>query len=131
MGVERVEVSGEGWVLVNNDCVEETRTMAANSFRLILTSIPFSTQYEYSPNYADFGHTDNNEHFFQQMDFLTPELLRVLQPGRIAAIHVKDRIVPGGMTGLGFQVVYPFHARCIDHYVAHGFAYMGMKTLIT
>ena len=30
------------------------------------------------------------------MDYLTPNLYRVLQPGRIAAIHVKDRIVPMG-----------------------------------
>ncbi len=65
------------------------------------------------------------------MDFLTPNLLRVLKPGRLAAIHVKDRIVPGGMTGLGFQTVYPFHARCIEHYKQHGFAYMGMKTIVT
>lgn len=131
LGVERVEVSGQTYSLINNDCVAETRGMEANSVGLILTSIPFSTQYEYSPNYADFGHSDNNEEFFRQMDYLTPELLRVLQPGRIAAIHVKDRIVPGGMTGLGFQTVYPFHARCIEHYTRHGFGYMGMKTIVT
>lgn len=131
MGVERVEVSGDGYRLVNADCVEETRRMEDNSVDLLLTSIPFSTQYEYSPNYADFGHSDNNAHFFEQMDFLTPHLLRTLKPGRVAAIHVKDRIVPGGMTGLGFQTVYPFHARCIEHYTKHGFAYMGMKTIVT
>lgn len=131
MGVERCEVKGERYTLVHNDSVLETASMAPNSAGLILTSIPFSTQYEYSPNYADFGHSDNNEHFFEQMDFLTPNLLRVLQPGRIAAIHVKDRIVPGGMTGLGFQVAYPFHARCIEHYTKHGFAYLGMKTIVT
>jgi hypothetical protein len=90
-----------------------------------------STQYEYSPNFCDFGHTDDNEHFFRQMNFLTPQLLRVLKPGRLAAIHVKDRIVPGGITGLGFQTVYPFHAKCIEHYCSHGFAFMGMKTIVT
>lgn len=131
LGVERVEVRGERYTIVNEDCVKETARMADNSVGLILTSIPFSTQYEYSPNYADFGHTDTNDHFFQQLDFLTPQLLRVLQPGRIAAIHVKDRIVPGGMTGLGFQTVYPFHVRCIEHYMRHGFAYLGMKTIVT
>lgn len=130
-GVERKEIKGERYTLVNNDSVEETAAMADNSVGLIVTSVPFSTQYEYSPNYNDFGHTDNNEHFFEQMDFLTPNLLRVLQPGRIAAIHVKDRIVPGGLTGLGFQTTYPFHARCIEHYTKHGFAYMGMKTIVT
>ena len=129
--VDREEVSGRGWSLVHNDSVDELPRMAENSVGLVLTSIPFSSQYEYSANYADFGHTDNNEHFFRQMDFLTPQLLRVLQPGRVAAIHVKDRIVPGGLTGLGFQTVYPFHAKCIEHYTKHGFAFMGMKTIVT
>lgn len=131
MGVERVEVSGEGYRIANNDCVQESKLMADNSVGLILTSIPFSTQYEYSPNYADFGHSEGNEEFFGQMDYLTPELLRILKPGRIAAIHVKDRIVPGGMTGLGFQTVYPFHLHTIQHYMKHGFAYIGMKTIVT
>jgi hypothetical protein len=98
-GVERTEIKGEGFTLVNNDSVEETARWRPNSVGMIVTSVPFSTQYEYSPNYNDFGHTDNNEHFFEQMDFLTPNLLRVLKPGRIAAIHVKDRIVPGGNDG--------------------------------
>lgn len=131
MGVERIEVTGRDFRAINNDCVKETSTMPDNSVDLILTSVPFSTQYEYSPNYADFGHTDNNEHFFQQMDYLTGNLLRLLKPGRIACIHVKDRIVPGGLTGLGFQTVYPFHARCIEHYTRAGFGYMGMKTIVT
>lgn len=131
MGVERVEVSSKSFTAVNNDNVKESKNMADNSVGLILTSIPFSTQYEYSPNYADFGHTANNDEFFEQMDYLTPELLRVLMPGRVCAVHVKDRIVPGGMTGLGFQTVYPFHLHTINHYTKHGFAYMGMKTIVT
>lgn len=131
MGVERVEVSTERCRLVNNDSVEEIHRMDANSVDFVLTSIPFSTQYEYSPNYADFGHTDSNEHFFAQMDFLTPHLLRVLKPGRLASIHVKDRIVPGGITGLGFQTVYPFHAETIFNFIRHGFAFIGMKTIVT
>lgn len=131
MGVERVEVKGERFTLVNDDCVRELRRMPDNLAGLILTSIPFSTQYEYSPNYADFGHTDNNAHFWEQMDFLIPELMRVLQPGRLAAVHVKDRIVPKGMTGFGFQTVYPFHADAIERFQRHGWGYMGMKTIVT
>lgn len=130
-GVERIEFSGERFKMVNWDAVLESRQMEENSVGLVCTSIPFSTQYEYSPNYNDFGHTDDNEHFFAQMDFLTPELFRILSPGRIAAIHVKDRIVPSGMTGLGFQVVYPFHVDVLHHYQKHGFQYMGMKTIVT
>jgi len=131
VGVERQEVQGENFTLVRNDAILETAKMPANSVHLILTSVPFSTQYEYCPSYNDFGHNDDNKKFFEQMDFLTPQLLRILQPGRICAIHVKDRIVPGGMTGLGFQTAYPFHADCIYHYQKHGFAYLGMKTIVT
>lgn len=130
---ERHEIAGKGgsYRCIYEDAVIETRRMADNSVGMVLTSVPFSTQYEYTPNYNDFGHTDDNEHFFAQMDFLTPELFRILEPGRIAAIHVKDRIVPSGMTGLGFQIVYPFHAECINHFTKHGFGYMGMKTIVT
>lgn len=131
LGVDRCEESGNGWALVNNDAVDEAFRMADDSVDLILTSIPFSTQYEYSPSYNDFGHTDDTAHFFRQMDFLTPQLLRVLQPGRNLVIHVKDRIAPGGLTGYGFQTVQPFHADCIYHYTRHGFAYLGMKTIVT
>ncbi len=131
LGVERVEASGERYTVVNNDCVMETQRMAANSVHLICTSIPFSTQYEYSPSYNDFGHTDDNAHFWAQMDFLIPQLLRVLQPGRVAAIHVKDRITPGGINGHGFQTVQPFSDECVAAFVKHGFAFIARKTIVT
>lgn len=131
VGVERREVSGRGWTLAHNDAVIETASMATDSVDLIVTSIPFSTQYEYTPSYNDFGHSEDNRSFWKQMDFLTPQLLRVLRPGRVAAIHVKDRIAPGGLTGMGFQTVQPFHAEAIEHYTGHGFAYLGMKTVVT
>jgi len=119
------------WQVWRGDCVLQTREMPSESVGLIVTSVPFGTQYEYSPSYNDFGHTDDAAHFFRQMDFLTPELMRVLQPGRRLAVHVKDRIRPGGMDGLGFQTVDPFHAQCIEHYRRHGFAYLGMITIVT
>jgi DNA modification methylase len=131
MSVDRVEASGEGYRLINGDACEETRAIASDSIHLVVTSIPFSTQYEYTPSYRDLGHTDNDEHFFEHLGFLTPELLRVLQPGRVAAVHVKDRIVPGGLTGLGFQTVSPFSDYTIAHFRKHGFAFLGRKTVVT
>ncbi|MGN7869361.1 hypothetical protein [Paracoccus sp. 22332] len=131
LGVERVEASGPDYRIIHNDCVDETRRMEEGSVQLIVTSIPFSTQYEYSPNYADFGHTDDDPHFWRQMGFLIPELLRVLEPGRIAAVHVKDRIIPGGINGFGFQTLSTLHMDCVREFQRHGFAYLGMKTITT
>lgn len=131
IGVERVEVSSDRFTVANNDAVLEARRQPENSVDLIVTSIPFANHYEYSPSYNDFGHTDDNEHFWEQMDFLTPELLRILKPGRIACIHVKDRILFGNVTGAGIPTVSPFHAECIAHGQKHGFDYMGMITIVT
>jgi len=131
IGVERVEVRGENWTVANNDCVVETKAMDANSVDLVVTSIPFSNHYEYTPSYNDFGHTDNNGHFWAQMDYLTPELLRVLAPGRLYCCHVKDRILFGNVTGAGASTVSPFHAEAIMHGIKHGFDYAGMITVTT
>ena len=115
MGVETVKVQGKHYTAVNDDCVEECRRIESNSVGLIHTSIPFGNHYEYSANYNDFGHNENTEKFFEQMDFLTPELLRILEPGRVAAIHVKDRVLSGNAKGTGIHTIKPFHAQCIEH----------------
>ena len=131
IGVDRIEASGEGWLAANNDCVAETEAMEQNSVDLIVTSIPFANHYEYTPSYNDFGHTDDNDHFWAQMDYLTPQLLKVLAPGRIYACHVKDRILFGNVTGAGVPTVSPFHAEAIFHGRKHGFDYLGMITVVT
>lgn len=135
MGVEGTReertVRGNHYEAVYGDCVEETRVMASNSVDLIHTSIPFGNHYEYSANYNDFGHNQDTERFFEQMDYLTPELLRVLKPGRVAAVHVKDRVLFGNATGTGMPTIEPFHADCIKHYMRHGFQYFGMITVVT
>jgi len=131
IGVSRVEMRGQNWTYVNNDCVEEAAQMADNSVGLIHTSIPFSNHYEYTPSYNDFGHNASTVDFFKQMDYLTPELLRILKPGRVAAIHVKDRVLFGNVTGYGMPSMEPFHAQCIQHYMKHGFIYFGMITVTT
>lgn len=131
MGVKTVRVNGKNYTAVHDDCVEETRRMESDSVDLIHTSIPFGNHYEYSENYNDFGHNQNTERFFEQMDYLTPELLRVLKPGRVAAVHVKDRVLFGNATGTGMPTIEPFHALCIEHYMKHGFQYFGMITVVT
>ncbi len=131
MGIERREVSGKHYSAVLNDCVLETLEMEDNSVDLIHTSFPFSIQYEYTPSYNDFGHNINNEAFFEQIDFLIPELHRVLRPGRIAAIHVKDRIMFGNFTGVGFPTLYPFSDETTSAFKKHGFEFIGRITVVT
>ena len=131
MGVKRVEIKGKHFTAINNDCVLEVKNRPDNSFGLILTSIPFGNHYEYTATYNDFGHNEDNEKFFEQMDFLTPELLRTLKPGRVAAIHVKDRILFGNATGTGMPTLDPFSDMTVFHFIKHGFQYMGRIPVLT
>ncbi|WP_025915821.1 DNA methyltransferase [Herminiimonas sp. CN] len=131
IGVDRHTVKGDLFEVANNDCVLEALEQPDNSVGLIVTSVPFANHYEYTPSYNDFGHTQDNAHFWAQMDFLTPQLLRILQPGRIYACHVKDRINFGNVTGAGIPTVSPFHAEALFHGIKHGFDYLGMITVVT
>lgn len=129
--IDRQEEKGIDFTAINNDCVLETGNMSDNSIDLIVTSIPFSNHYEYTPSYLDFGHTQSDNHFFEQMSFLSKNLLTILKPGRVLAVHVKDRILFGNATGLGMPTVNPFHAKTIFHYQDHGFAFFGQITIET
>lgn len=131
IGIERKEVNSTWYTSVNNDNVPETIEMEDNSVGLVHTSIPFSNHYEYTPSYNDFGHNQDNEKFFEQMDFLTPELHRVLMPGRLAVIHVKDRVLFGNATGDGMPTIDPFSEMTVFHFLKHGFRYMGRITIET
>lgn len=131
IGGNNVKVEGKYYTAVNDDCIIHTQTMPENSVDMILTSIPFSNHYEYTPSYNDFGHNENTDKFFKQMDYLSPELLRILKPGRVYACHVKDRVLFGNATGTGMPTMEPFHALTIAHYMRHGFQYFGMITVVT
>ena len=131
IGVNRLEVCGDNWKAINNDCTEELANMPDNSVDEIITSIPFGNHYEYCESYNDYGHNEDTDRFFQQMDYMTPNLLRVLKPGRVFCCHVKDRILFGNATGTGMPTVEPFHASTIFHYMKHGFQFFGMITVVT
>jgi len=124
----------EGVTAYNNDTVivhDDPKEMPDNSVAMYLTSIPFGDHYEYSDNYNDFGHNHGNDNFFNQMDFLTPNMLRCLMPGRIAAIHVKDRIRYSYQNGTSFTTIADFSGQTVAHFQKHGFFLLGKITITT
>jgi len=131
LGCERAEVKSDNFKCVRNDCVLEMEAMEENSVDMICTSIPFGNQYEYSPSFNDFGHNTGDDPFFEQMGHLVPNLLRVLRPGRIAAIHVKDRILFGNVTGFGGPTVNPFSDKTTAAFTKHGFVLLARITIDT
>jgi len=121
-------------VLYNNDTVtihQDKSEMPDDSVGLYLTSIPFGDHYEYSDNYNDFGHNHGNAKFFEQMDFLIPDMYRCLKPGRIAAIHVKDRIRYSYQNGTSFTSISDFSGDTVKAFEKHGFYLIGKITVTT
>lgn len=131
IGLQRMETKEKLFTAVNNDCVLEMENIPNDHVGLVHTSIPFGNHYEYSAQYEDFGHNPSDNDFWTQMDFLVPELLRVLKPGRVAAIHVKDRILYGHQTKSGFMEVSEFSDDCVKSFKKHGFLYEGRRTILT
>jgi DNA modification methylase len=105
-----------GATVYNEDTVIIHQEMPDNHFDMILTSIPFGDHYEYSDNYNDMGHNHGNDEFFKQMEHLTPNLLRTLKPGKVAAIHVKDRIRYSYQNGTGFTTIDDFSGKTVAHF---------------
>lgn len=128
---DRIEFSSDWFSLVNTDAVFEWMERADNSIDLINTSFPFGNHYEYTSLYNDFGHNTSNAEFFEQMDFLIPELYRTLKPGRIAAVHLKNRIHYGSVTGKGFSIFHRFTHHVCDAMEKHGFETMGFHYIPT
>jgi DNA modification methylase len=131
IGITRQESKGDLYTTVHNDNVAEMAHLADGSVDLIVTSWPFSDHYEYTESYNDFGHNDGDTGFFEQMEFLTPQLIRVLSPGRMYCVHAKDRIVYGSVSGDGMYTVNPFSDKCVAHCIKHGLRYCGRITVAT
>jgi hypothetical protein len=126
------EVAGErGFSCINNDCVVETRAHGGRQRRPDRHLIPFATQYEYTPSYNDFGHTDDDAHFWRADGLPDPRPAAGAEarPQRRHPRQGPDRA--GRHDRPGLPDVSPFHADCIARFRKHGFAFLGMKTITT
>lgn len=129
--VDRKVYKGNNYELVSTDCTFEWFNRPDNSIDMGNSSFPFGTHYEYTNYYNDFGHNMDNGQFAKQLDFLAPELLRTLKPGRIFAVHLKNRIHYGSVTGKGFSIFHRFTHMVCDVMEKHGFETMGFHYIPT
>ncbi len=90
--------------LFNGDCVEEIKKIENESIHFSIFSPPFAELYVFSDDNRDMGNAKNHKEFFQHFDFLTPELHRILIPGRLVAVHCQFLPIMKGKEGyLGFR----------------------------
>lgn len=121
---------GQNFALYHGDSVRVLPGLPDASVGLSVSSWPFSDQYAYSPSPADFGNCDGDDEFFEQCNFLLPELLRVTIPGRFAIVHCKDRIIYGSRND-GWRHIEPFSDKVTTAMRKHGWLFYGRITVAT
>lgn len=113
--------------LINGDCVEQIRTIDSESVHFSIFSPPFAELYVYSDDYRDMGNCKNYNEFFDHFSFLTPEINRILMPGRLVAVHCMDLPIQKGKEGyIGLR---DFSGMLIKNFQDNGFIYHSRVTI--
>jgi DNA modification methylase len=113
--------SGPNWDMVLGDNVEAIKTLADGSVHFICYSPPFSSLYTYSNSERDMGNCKNYEEFSGHFGFLSPELFRVLMPGRLMAVHCMN--LPTTKQRDGYIGIRDFRGDLIRIFQKAGFIY--------
>lgn len=115
--------SGEGWTLINGDCIEELAKLPENSVDLSVYSPPFSSLYTYSADERDLGNCSNHAEFMEHFQFFVRALLRVTKTGRLTCCHISQiatQLAKDGVIGLR-----DMRGDTIRSYEAAGWVYHG------
>ncbi len=118
---------GNNWMLYNGDSSEVLPNLPSNSVDLALFSPPFSSTYTYSPSIRDLGNVGSDEEFWAQFQYITDELLRIVKPGRLVAMHVAN--LPAYEHTHGASGRRDFRGDTIRHFERAGFIYHSEITI--
>ena len=110
---------GDGYTIINGDCVEAMRGLPAQSIDYSIFSPPFSSLYTYSNSPRDMGNCRDDDEFFGQFDFAVAELRCVMKPGHNVSFHCM--LLPAGKERDGYIGLKDFRGDLIRAFQAHGF----------
>lgn len=115
--------TGDGWRLHLGDACELLPRLDDHSVDLSVFSPPFASLFTYSASPRDLGNCRDVDEFLDHYAFVTAELVRIMRPGRIVAVHASDIATTKayhGVTGL-----YDLPGALIKAHVDAGFIYHG------
>lgn len=115
------------WALYNGDSAEVLAELPDHSVDLSVFSPPFGSTYTYSPSERDLGNVRNDQEFWGQFSFVSNELLRIMKPGRLVAIHVAN--LPTYANTHGASGRSDFRGATIQHFIDAGFIYHSEVTI--
>lgn len=119
--------SGETWQMYNGDCCQVLEGLPDESIDFCIHSPPFSSLYIYSDSEVDMGNCQNDAEFFRHYQFAIRELLRVVVPGRLCAVHCKD--LPKYANVYGTTGLIDFPGACIQEFEEAGWVFHSRVTI--
>ena len=84
------EAAGSGWRLMLGDSCERLAELDDDSVDLAVYSPPFASLFTYSPSERDLGNSKDRDEFIAHYRFIVDQLLRVVKPGRLVAVHCQQ-----------------------------------------
>lgn len=115
------------YAVYNADTTEAIKMIPDNSMGLIVYSPPFSQLYTYSNSDRDLGNSHNDEEFFTHFGFIVEDMFRILQPGRIMAVHCMQ--IPAMKERDGYIGIKDFRGDLIRLFQKYGFIYHSEATI--
>jgi DNA modification methylase len=107
--IDRAE--GDRWTMIHGDCIAHMPTMDSHSMDMSVFSPPFANLFTYSSAAGDMGNVRSDPEYRLQWDFFVDELIRVMKPGRVVAVHTMDVIRFAGQHGYRHTYDYPSDLR--------------------
>lgn len=127
MDYEKQIKEGKDYKIYYGDCIEETKSIEDNSIGFSIFSPPFSSLYIYSDSIRDMGNNMDDTSFFEQFNFLIPELKRILIPERLIAVHCKNLV--NYMNTNGKSGIRDFRGEIIRTFVNNDFSFHSEVTI--
>ena len=117
----------ENYALYNGDTTEVIKAFPDDSIGHIIYSPPFSSLYTYSNSDRDLGNSRDDDEFYTHFEFIAKEMLRILMPGRVMAVHCMQ--IPAMKERDGYIGLKDFRGDLIRLFQKVGFIFHGEVTI--
>lgn len=111
----------DDWSVYHGDCVEVVSQLPDNSVHYSIFSPPFLSLYVYSDDPKDMGNSKTDDEFYSHFEYLIPQLMRVLKPGRLVTVHCS--IIPMTIQHEGIIGLKDFPGQIVRLFQRRGFIY--------
>ena len=117
----------EDYALYNGDTTEIIKNFPDDTMGHIIYSPPFSSLYTYSNSDRDLGNSRDDDEFYTHFEFIAKEMLRILMPGRVMAVHCMQ--IPAMKERDGYIGLKDFRGDLIRLFQKVGFIFHGEVTV--